>query len=244
MRKYFLLFAPLFVLVLLLGSPVLAGDAPFVKIVNNDGKLFGTLHQSGNNQTLVLTKPDGSEQEIGGCSDTVVNRMASPDGSLHALVVARNCGVTVDFATRILIEDASGQSIVAVFEGRPRILFAWIEKNKLAVHHSSGMTSSQIYQQVPKSRDIEIVFVADLDPVEATKYLDFSSYNYGITGRTAGIPQELLLRIAGWSQEASGLYRQEWGHWAGSAPYGDDPRGGANILNAIRYFDANYPSKK
>ncbi|MBL8226582.1 MAG: hypothetical protein JNM50_14750 [Chromatiales bacterium] len=63
--------------------------------------------------------------------------------------------------------------------------------------------------------------------------------NYGATGRAAGIPGEALARIAGWSQAASGLWRTEWGHWNGAAPYGDDPDGRAKVLEGITCFEVD-----
>jgi hypothetical protein len=64
--------------------------------------------------------------------------------------------------------------------------------------------------------------------------------NYGATGRAAGIPKEVLLRLAGWAQERSGLYRSEWGHWSGSPPYGVAPHTLEKIEAGFRYYETKH----
>ena len=56
--------------------------------------------------------------------------------------------------------------------------------------------------------------------------------------------KECLLRIAGWSQEASGLHRAEWGTWSGKPPYGDDPRETSTILDGVHYYETRRQRKE
>ncbi|TAK01136.1 MAG: hypothetical protein EPO39_14820 [Candidatus Manganitrophaceae bacterium] len=70
--------------------------------------------------------------------------------------------------------------------------------------------------------------------------VSLSNFNYCATGRAAGLPPELLLRLAGWTQQASGLYRQEWGEWSGGPLYGDDPRGSEKICGGVAYYEEHH----
>ncbi|OFW62680.1 MAG: hypothetical protein A2Y74_00455 [Actinobacteria bacterium RBG_13_63_9] len=235
--------AILLLLVFLGGASSSAADGPRVRIVNSDGTLFGVLHLSKGGEALSLTQPNGSNVQVGRCANEEKMKVSSPDGTLHALVFERNCGATVDFASRVVLADARGQKLLVVLEGRPQISLVWKEGRRLEVHQSK-MSADQVYHQVAQAREVTVVFVPDLRPVEASKYLDFASFNYGATGRAAGMPREFLLRLAGWSQEASGLHRSEWGSWAGPAPYGDDPRGRAKVMDGIQYDETMYRPKK
>ena len=83
----------------------------------------------------------------------------------------------------------------------------------------------------------QVTYESSGTPALPTEHVGFSSYNYGTTGRASGMPAELLLRVAGWSQHASGLYRPEWGRWNGAPPYGDDPDGSRKIKDGIAYYE-------
>jgi len=226
-----------------MGLSASAAEGPRVRVVNTDGTLFGILHPSRNGEALSLTQANGSELDVGECADEEKAKVRSPDGKLHALVVERNCGATVDFASRVVLADEKGQTLLVVLEGRPQITFVWKGDKRLEVHHSK-MSSGQVYQRVAEARGVAVGLIPDLGPVEPSSYLDFSSFNYGATGRAAGMPPEFLLRLAGWSQQASGLHRSEWGEWAGSAPYGDDPRGSAKVIDGIQYYETKYRPKE
>lgn len=231
------------ILVLLDITAASADEPSMVRIMSPDGKLFGTLRSSHKNKNLIFVQPGGNELEIGSCSDTKKYENFSPDKKYKVILVERNCGVTVDLSSLIFIEKKNVRKGIAIFEGSPKITFIWHGEKKLEVHHSRIKTD-RIFLQLEKIYDISVGFVADLEPVEPNKYMDFSNFNYGATGRSAGLPQELLLRVAGWAQEFSGLHRKEWGHWESQSPYGDDPRGSANILNGIKYYEENYNVNK
>lgn len=235
--------ATLLLFVFLAGPSAAAADGSRVRIVNTDGTLFGILHSSQGGEALSVTQPNGSEVEVGACSDEEKVKVSSPDGALQALVLERNCGATVDFVSRIMLADAQGQTVLMVLEGQPQIALVWKDGRSLEVHHSK-MSADQVYHQVAEARGVAVGLIPDLRPVESSQYLDFSSFNYGATGRAAGMPREFLLRLAGWSQQASGLHRSEWGNWAGPAPYGDDPRGRTKVMDGIQYYETKYHSKK
>lgn len=222
----------------------LAFDDPPVRILNSDGSLFGVLHVSQSGESLFLSLPDGSEQEVGECGDELKGNSSAPNQhALRVLILQRNCGATVDVASHVVLEEAGRRLTVAIFEGRPKIIVQWRDAKTLEVQHSR-MPAIHVYRHLPEALGVAVHFVPDLDGVGKSRYLDFANYNYGATGRAAGMPREYLLRVAGWSQQASGLYRREWGNWAGSAPYGDDPRGRVQILGGINYYEATYGSDR
>lgn len=55
------------------------------------------------------------------------------------------------------------------------------------------------------------------------EYQNFGNYNYGATGYAAGIPENILLRAAGWAQKRAGTSKENWGSYWLKEPYGDDP---------------------
>lgn len=67
------------------------------------------------------------------------------------------------------------------------------------------------------------------------EYADFGNFNYGAVGTAAGIPEQLLLRAAGWAQSRSGNGEASNGHWYDSSPFGDDPNDQAWIKSGIEY---------
>jgi RHS repeat-associated protein len=75
---------------------------------------------------------------------------------------------------------------------------------------------------------------------KGSQYADFGNFNYGVTGRAAGIPGDTLLRAAGWAQKKAGTSKREWGDPAGKPPYGDDPRDQCFIQQGIDYYDKYY----
>lgn len=67
------------------------------------------------------------------------------------------------------------------------------------------------------------------------EYADFGNFNFGATGDARGLPTPILLRGAGQAQEKAGTSTSAWGHWWGSAPYGDDPEDQQQIKNGVQY---------
>ncbi len=55
------------------------------------------------------------------------------------------------------------------------------------------------------------------------EYENFGNYNYGATGYAAGVPENILLRAAGWAQKRAGTSKKQWGEYWFQEPYGDDP---------------------
>ena len=55
------------------------------------------------------------------------------------------------------------------------------------------------------------------------EYDNFGNYNYGATGYAAGVPENILLRAAGWAQKRAGMSKKQWGEYWFQEPYGDDP---------------------
>lgn len=228
--------------VLLLASPVLGADAAQVRISQADGTVFGVLTSSSDEETLSLELSDGRVLKIGSCGNEQKANAPSPDGIRTAAVVEWNCGATVDFATRVTVTEGQHSVLLIAFAGQPHVSLAWKSSTALEVHHSKLPTEA-VFATGFKPDGISVTLMADLETVPPSKGLDFSSFNYGATGRAAGMPREMLLRLAGWSQQASGLYRQEWGTWSGSPPYGDDPVGAAQVLGGIEYYEKKYVKK-
>lgn len=67
-------------------------------------------------------------------------------------------------------------------------------------------------------------------------YADYGNYHYGAVGAALGIPDEVLLRAAGWAQMKAGTTDKDWGHWLGFSPYGDDPLDQEWIKKGINYY--------
>jgi hypothetical protein len=228
---------------LLLASPALTSDSPQVRILAADGTTWGVLHLSPSGETLLLDRPDGSGLEVGSCGNEQRAKVPSPDATFDAVVVERNCGATVDFATRVDLVGKHGQVNLVVFAGQPQVKLLWKGGVELEVHHPKA-SPDDIYGPVSEAFGVKVALVADGGVAQTSKYLDFSSLNYGATGRAAGMPRELLLRLAGWSQEASGLYRAQWGTWFAQPPYGDDPRGAAKVREGIDYYEKSYTPQR
>lgn len=73
-----------------------------------------------------------------------------------------------------------------------------------------------------------------------SQYEDFWNFHYGFIGKIAGIPDQLLLRAAGWAQSRAGTSKEEWGEWYGLSPYGDDPKDQEQIKKGIKHYENNH----
>ena len=175
---------------------------------------------------------------MGNCSDERLGETVLPGGG-HAFVAYRNCGATVEFATQVVLARDEQRSVVAVLLGRQPVRIKLYGSSGLAVR-IPALPSRAVFRKDARSHDLLITYSEDpaLLPAPESEYLDFSSFNFGATGRAAGMPAELLLRVAGWSQHASGLSRPDWGRWSDGPPYGDDPRGSEQVSNGIAYFES------
>lgn len=218
----------------LFAADVSASERPTVAIRNADRSIYGTLRLSASRDSLLLSW-QGEEQPFGGCADKAIQETRSPEGVV-ATVSQRNCGATVDFATRITLVSGAQTYVVAIFEGTPVVSVAWSDGVLHASH--SPLPSSRVFRREASTGPHRIVYSTGGQAAPPSEYVDFANFNYGATGRAAGLPAELLQRAAGWAQEASGLYRAEWGSWTGAHPYGDDPRGRAKVKEGMEYFEA------
>ncbi|MDR2871540.1 MAG: type VI secretion system tip protein VgrG [Xanthomonadaceae bacterium] len=80
---------------------------------------------------------------------------------------------------------------------------------------------------------------------QGSQYEDFGNFNFGMTGAAMGIPDDILLRGAGWAQSRAGTSNDEYGNWydppwAGSS-YGDDPADQEMIRQGIEYYRMTHP---
>lgn len=214
-----------------------------VALRGDDGQPLGTLRSTAEPPTLVLLRPDGTQIPCGACRDELVQQAVGPGGRT-ARIEYRYCGVTVDLATRVLVTDAAGHDdVVLVVAGPQTLRVEWQAANALRIHHA-GLDTDDVYTQRREASAVTITYVDDLGAGAAVStrtdgtVLDAASFDYGATGRAAGMPVEMLERMAGWSQQSSGLYREEWGIWSGPPPYGDGPRGAAQIARGIRYVES------
>ena len=74
-----------------------------------------------------------------------------------------------------------------------------------------------------------------MDP--QSPYEDFGNFNFGATAAAEGIPEDVALRGAGWaSTQADPTRADQWGHWWGKKPYGDDPNDQVQIMLGYQYY--------
>lgn len=232
------LYTPL-IIVVLSGGCAVAGEATHSVTVRDAGNTY-QLKENAFDGSLVLIDNKG-ENQIGQCGEKSVEKVVHPASGFTALVYIRDCGATTDFATHVAIAKSTDTpKAIAVFAGKPKIAVRWIEQGLEIVH--STWPPELILKQDTQALGLNIVYKAGADAASPTdpKLLEFSSFNFGATGRAAGLPAEVLLRWAGWCQMASGLYKLEFGSWSGDVPYGDDPTGSAAILDGIRYYETRF----
>ena len=204
--------------------------------IREGSRVYGVLSVSSEGDRLILTY-DGNEVPLGECADAERSKSTSTHGAL-AYVFERNCGATVDFATHVELRTGQLHRSVAVFSGRVPVTLRWTEEVLQVAH--APVTQDRVYRRAERVVNTPVTYTTTGAPAPLTEYVDYSSFNYGATGRASGIPAELLLRAAGWSQQASGVYRPEWGTWDGPPPYGDDPDGSSKIKDGIRYYEQTH----
>jgi hypothetical protein len=221
-------------------QPETAAAPVEIGVRGDDGTAIGTLTSSEHPPRLIFVNPDGRRLELGQCADEVRQEALGGSGR-SARVAVRNCGATVDFATRVLVYGAEGDTLVAVFAGQPETRLAWSGANRLAVHQEP-LDDAQVFLRRDQVAAVAVRYVTDrrASPPTPDDALDMASLTFGASGRAARLPAELLQRIAGWSQQASGLYRPAWGTWSGPPPFGDDPRGHAQVLAGIAHYEEKY----
>jgi len=210
-----------------------------LEIRSDDGTTFGRLRFSEADGTLALVDNRGASVVIGECEDAIVLRARGPSEYLAAHVYHRNCGATVDFATHVSIVAGDKKAVVAVYRGRPRVEVKWLSRTALEIRHSA-LDPENVFTRASIGLGVSVSYVATEEVVEPTDQyvLDFANVNYGAAGLRAGMPRELILRWAGWSQEASGMHRQEWNRWFTTPTYGDDPHGHEKIREGFRVYES------
>lgn len=204
--------------------------------VRDAGKTYQLKEDQG---ALLLIDQQGARQ-IASCSEGQVEKLAHPALDLTALVYIRDCGATTDFATHVaIVKSGETPQVIAVFSGKPKIVLRWGGQG-LEIAHSSW-PAELIFKQDTQASGQQVTYKVSAEIVKPTdpKLLGFSSFNFGVMGRTAGFPAEVLSRWAGWAQMASGLYKPGFGAWFGDAPYGDDPNGSAAILAGFQFYESH-----
>jgi len=197
-----------------------------------------SLRESADGRSLVLNW-NGTDTVIGSCGERLLQWVDLHRGGLSASVVERNCGATVDYATQVVVDGPEGRSTVAVFQGRSRVALAW-DGRRLQVRRPWLPPEKVFLEQRGMAGfgiDYATLGLAALPTAQRT--LDESNRGWGAHGRSVGLPEEVLLRWAGWAQQASGLYRADWGRWDGPAPYGDDRQGRERIREGMQDYASN-----
>ncbi len=230
------------VLLLGMGGRLAAAPAQEVPVRLDDGTVYGVLRGSTDPPELHLRR-QGREDVIGGCGDEQLEGGHDLGHGLTAVAYVRNCGATVDYATHVAIRGASFSEVVAVFGGRPRVVLV-ARSGGLRILHSP-VPPDLVFLRKSSAGRLSVSFETAGHPVKQTPQdrLEYSFLGYSATGRAAGLPKELLLRWAGWAQEASGMHRGEWGRWSGAWPYGIAPRTLSKIQEGFRHYELEYGRK-
>jgi hypothetical protein len=205
-----------------------------ITVVDDKGKKNGQFEEEGG--VLFYTDSAGKRDIVGDCSSDVKLRTSNSVNKVAALVVEKNCGATVDFATHVVLKSGNTEQSIAIYAGQPTIKLEWIGSDRLSITRSK-LDESAVFLASGEAFGIKISTILAQDSVQSSKYLDFASWNYALMGLTAKLPKEFLLRLAGWTQQASGLHRAKYGNWNGREPYGDDARGHQQILNGFAVYE-------
>ncbi|MDB4948141.1 MAG: repeat protein [Gemmatimonadetes bacterium] len=108
-----------------------------------------------------------------------------------------------------------------------------INENITFAEHYSGYSSADRREILTNL--VEYGHIWDYKRV-GSHYEPFGNFNYGAVAAAMGFLDQTSLRAAGYKQEQHGSSRPDWGHWWGSAPYGDEPRDQGNIRAGIQYY--------
>lgn len=197
-----------------------------------------SLRESADGRNLILNW-NGTDTVIGSCSERLLQWVDLRHDGLSASVIERNCGATVDYATQVVVEGPQGRSTVAVFQGRARTGIAW-DGRRLQVNRP-WLPPEKVFRQQASVAGFGVDYaVLGLSALPTSQHtLDDSNRGWGAYGRSVGLPEEVLLRWAGWAQQASGLYRSDWGRWNDQAPYGDDQQGSERIREGMQDYASN-----
>lgn len=214
------------------------------EIVDANGLLIAQLNERELKDTLWLTLPNQEPIVFGECGDRIMQAAVCPEGSPAAVVYERNCGASTDWATRIdLVSSAEDmgkddRNTIFIIKGSQQVTAAWKDSGSLMITFPQ-IDAKDIYKQQDRSGEITVEYVQTDDPADETRYLEYANFNFGLTGIAAGVPEEILLRMAGWAQKKSGMTRSEWGEWDGDPPYGDDPHEHMLIKEGFLFYYQN-----
>lgn len=215
-----------------------------IDVRDENGQTIARLQEGEQRDTLWLTLFNEDPILFGECEDQVVQTTALSESGLTAVVYVRNCGASTDWATRVdlvaSVERAGkdDRNTIYIVKGSQPVSVTR-EDNQKVIIYFPPMSPKHIYRQQEQLGEIQFDYKETSSSFEETQYLEFANFNFGLTGIGAGVPEEVLLRMAGWAQEKSGLIRSEWSNWFGSPPYGDDPREHELIKEGIIYYYQN-----
>ncbi len=98
------------------------------------------------------------------------------------------------------------------------------EASTYAANHSAVECYLWFFNKVRNNADGHIPWTDSWDYKQrGGQYADFGNLNYGVTGIAMGIPESILLRMAGVAQMLAGNSKPNYGSPFGMPPYGDDP---------------------
>lgn len=225
--------------------PQTAGNEPrHVEILDGNGQSIARLQESKPGDTLWLTLANQEPIIVGECGDQVTQTAVFPEAAFTAVVYVRNCGASTDWATRVDLVSAikeagrDDSNTIVIVKGSQPVTIEW-ENDKKIIISLPRMDLECIYKQQTQSGGILIEYNETIERAEETRYVEVSNFDFGNTGTAAGMHEEILLRMAGWAQEKSGLIRSEWGNWIGDPPYGDDPKEHKLIKLGIQFYQEN-----
>ncbi|MHB0972582.1 MAG: RHS repeat-associated core domain-containing protein [Thermoanaerobaculia bacterium] len=142
-----------------------------------------------------------------------------------------------------------------LFDGGDRNLYGYAFNDPLNFLDPSGLANCKVPKGPPRANVVKNSLEAEDKGVDdarwwfnqvrnkgpwdykqqGSQYEEFGNFNYGATGAAMGIPDQVLLRAAGYFQP-----RKAWlpyfGRWWSGAPYGDDPADQVWIQQGIEYY--------
>jgi hypothetical protein len=134
--------------------------------------------------------------------------------------------------------DASGQ-IQSYSDGSGVSLNYIYQAGRLFQIYNAATTKSAYFTWGANNRVTAVTDPAgniwDYKQDKSGDYQAFGNFNYGAAGSAMGIPDQVLVRAAGWAQQRAGTSSAAWNTWSGAAPYGDDPDDQAQIKAGIKY---------
>jgi len=226
---------------IIISTAAALAESKQIPVQDNRGKPLGYIFESDDQKSLMLNSPDQPEFALASCGIKTIKMVSSPQKTFTAKVIEKNCGASTDFATQVVIQYQNNEKIVAIYQGRPKVQPIWNSEKSLVIERSA-LETNEIFKLDPVAFEIKIAEKDRFPRQGATdkKVNNEASFNFGTTlAQTSS--DEMILRVAGWAQEASGLYKSSWGRWDAPKNYGDNPEELAQVLLGIRYAKAIEP---